>query len=199
MEMTAVAPSGAKEINFSYWIKVVGIGAVSLSLIIVVVKLYRVFFKPKTEADKLQDAKDAEDKTKAINLSKSTALKISKISDISKVGMGATEAHNQFPYTPAQITDMVQDIYKSKKTFGKGDGSNAIAVINSLPSKFAVNNIGLSFQVAYSEDLFSFLKNNITDAGLAAINDAIADKPDFVKLLPASTELLKKTNQTLTL
>ena len=197
MEVTAVAPTGAKNINFMFWLKIIALGALTLSIVAVLHKLG--LFKAKTQADKLQDVKDAEDKSKAINLSKSTALKISKISDISKVGMGATEGHNQFPFTPAQITEMVQNIYKSKKTFGKGDGSNAIAVINQLPSKFAVNNIGLSFQVGYSEDLFSFLKSNVTDEGLAAINDAIADKPDFVKLLPASQEFLKKTNQTLTL
>jgi hypothetical protein len=197
MEVTAVAPAQAKNINFMFWLKAIALGALVLSVVGILHKLG--LFKAKTQADKLQDAKDAEDKTKAINLSKSDALKISKISDISKIGMGAAEGHNQFPYTPAQVTDMVMNIYKTKTTFTKGDGSNAIAVINELPSKFAVNNIGLSFQAAYSQDLFSFLRSNVTDAGLAAINDAIADKPDFVKLLPASQELLKKRNQTLTL
>lgn len=197
MEVTAVTPVEGKNINFMFWVKVIALGALALSLVGILRKLG--LFKAKTEADKLQEAKDAEDASKAISLSKSEALKISKISDISKIGMGAAEAHNQFPYTPAQETEMVMNIRKSKTTFTKGDGSNAIAVINALPSKFAVNNIGLSFQVAYGEDLFSFLRNNITDAGLAAINDAIADKPDFVKLLPASEQLLKKRNKTLTL
>lgn len=197
MEVTALAPEATKNINFMFWLKALALGGVAIALVGVLYKLG--LFKRKTQADKLQDAQDTEDKSKAINLSKSSALKISKISDISKIGMGASEGHNQFPYTPAQVTDMVFDIHNSKTTFGKGDGSKAIAVINALPSKFAVNNIGLSFQVAYAEDLFSFLKNNVTDAGLAAINDSIAGKPDFVKLLPASQELLKKTNQTLTL
>jgi len=178
-----------------FWLKGILLAGVAISIGAVV---YKLAFK-KSQADKLQEAQDAADKAEAINLSRSSALKISKISDISKVGMGAAEGHNQFPYTPAQITDMVTAIHKVKTVIGRGNGSEAIAVINALPSKFAVNNVGLSFQTAYGEDLFSYLKSNVSDAGLAAINEAIKEKPDFVKLLPASEEFLKKTKQTLTL
>jgi hypothetical protein len=195
METSLAAPQAKKDINFMFWLK----GIVLAGVVVTIVTLVYKFGFKKSKADKLQEAQDAADKTEAINLSKSSALKISKISDISKYGMGATEMHNQFPYTPAQVADMVIAIHKVKTIVGRGNGSEAIAVINSLPSKFSVNNMGLSFQTSYGEDLFSFLKSNVTDAGLAAINEAIKEKPDFVKLLPASEELLKKTNQTLTL
>src|ERR1700757_1647880 len=194
METSLAAPQ-KKDINFMFWLKGIVLAGVAIS---VVTLIYKFGFK-KSKADKLQEAQDAADKAEAINLSKSSALKISKISDISKVGMGAAEMHNQFPYTPAQVADMVAAMHKVKTTFGRGNGSEAIAVINSLPSKFAVNNLGLSFQTSYGEDLFTFLKSNVTDAGLAAINEAIKEKPDFAKLLPASEEFLKKTNQTVTL
>ncbi|MFI5141091.1 MAG: hypothetical protein ACHQII_01935 [Bacteroidia bacterium] len=194
METSLAAPQ-TKGISFFSWLKGIVLVGVAAAIGAVV---YKLAFK-KSQADKLQEAQDAADKTEAINLSKSSALKISKISDISKVGMGAAEGHNQFPYTPAQVADMVASIHKVKTFVGHGNGSEAIAVINSLPSKFSVNNMGLSFQAAYGEDLFSFLKSNVSDAGLAAINEAIKEKPDFVKLLPASDEFLKKTKQTLTL
>jgi hypothetical protein len=194
METSLAAPE-KKDIHFMFWLKGIVLAGVAVTIVTVI---YKLGFK-KSKADKLQEAQDAADKAEAINLSKSNALKISKISDFSKHGMGVAEGHNQFPYTPAQVADMVAAIHKAKTFVGHGNGSEAIAVINSLPSKFSVNNMGLSFQTAYGEDLFSFLKSNVTDAGLAAINEAIKEKPDFVKLLPASEQLLKKTNQTLTL
>jgi hypothetical protein len=61
MEVTAVAPAQAKNINFMFWLKAIALGALVLSVVGILHKLG--LFKAKTQADKLQDAKDAEDKT----------------------------------------------------------------------------------------------------------------------------------------
>jgi hypothetical protein len=186
-----------KPVNFIRGLKIIGLLAFAAAIVGVLMKFG--LFKGKTEADKLQDKQDTQDKADAITLSKSKALKISGISDFSKLGLGVAEGKNQFPYTPAEVADMVMKIHATKTTFTKGDGSSAIAAINAMPSKFTVNNIALSFANSYSEDLFAFLKNNITDEGLAAINTSITSKPDFKKILPATQTLLTKYNETLSL
>src|ERR1700752_186431 len=129
METTLIAPQ-KRDINFMFWLKGIVLAGVAIT---VVTLIYKFGFK-KSKADKLQEAQDAADKAEAINLSKSNALKISKISDISKVGMGAAEMHNQFPYTPAQVADMVAAMHKVKTTLVRGNGIKAIAGLTWLLS-----------------------------------------------------------------
>lgn len=152
-----------------------------------------------SEADKLNAANDAENTSEAIALGKSTALKISNINDFASNGLGVAEMTNQYPFTPDQETGMVQQIYGDKTTFTHGNGSGTIAVIEQLHSKFQVSMLALAFSTAYGQDMYSFWKSNINDAGLAAIYSAINGMPDFVPVLSASQGLLNKYNETLTL
>lgn len=180
------------------WLPEIGI-VFLLGIGFLIANKYFHFFGGNTESDKLKDAEKTKDTEGAIELNTTTKLQPIKFTDFSKTGVGLAEFKNQYPYTPAQITDMVTQIYKDKSLVGYSDGSNSIAVINSLPSKFTMPLLSIAFNTAYGQDLQTFFKTNLHDDAEASINRSIGLKPDFVKLLPTSQVLLTKNNQTLTL
>ena len=182
------------------WLPEIGI-AFLLGIGFLIANKYFHFFGGKTESDKLNEAEKTKETASAIELNTTTKLQPIKFSDFSKTGVGTAELKNQFPYTPAQVTDMVTQIYKDK-TFLPGtysDGTNSIAVINSLPSKFSLPLLSIAFNAAYGQDLQTFFKTNLHNDAEATINNSIGLKPDFIKLLPASQALLTKNNQKLIL
>ena len=180
------------------WLPEIGI-VFLLGIGFLIANKYFHFFGGKTESDKLNEAEKTKETASAIELNTTTKLQPIKFTDFSKTGIGAAELKNQFPYTPAQVTDMVSNIYKDKSLVGYSDGTNSIAVINSLPSKFSLPLLSIAFNAAYGQDLQTFFKTNLHNDAEATINNSIGLKPDFIKLLPASQALLTKNNQKLIL
>ena len=185
-----------KSFNFMLWLKLIGLATI-VGLILFLLNKFGIL-KTNSEAEKLKDANEAKDEKSAIDFKSSDVLQTIKITDFLKTGVGATEAKNQFPYTPKQVTDMVTRIYKDKSSVGYSDGKNVIAVVNSLPSKFAFNRLASSFSDNYS-DLMTWMDSNLHEKAIASVKRSMDLKPDFVKVLPATQVFLSKSKQTLTL
>lgn len=176
------------------------IGSLIVGIIIVLIGAAKKFgLIGQTEADKLQEEQNKTDRQGTLDLAKQKSMKISALQDFLKAGLGASELHNQYPYSAAEVADMVIKIYKEKPLVGYASAPKTIAIINTLPSKLAVSSLALSFQTAYSVDMLQFFKDNFKDDSNNVILGSIKDKPDFKDFLPASKEYLKKNNITLIL
>ncbi len=195
MELSQQTNTG-KSFNFMLWLKVIGLATI-VGLILFLLNKFGILHG-KTEADKLKEAEESKNEQKAIEFKQSDALQPIKITDFLKTGVGSSELKNQFPFTPKQVTDMVTRIYKDKSSVGYSDGKNTIAIVNSLPSKFAFNRLASSFSDNYS-DLMTWLDSNLHESAIAAIKRSLDLKPEFNKVLPGTQELLTKNKQTLTL